>query len=218
MNIPIIIVSYNRLAYLKSCVDSIINHGYTSIFIIDNKSTYEPLLKYYKENNHLFEVLYAPHNFGHNVMNEWYDKTLIRLQKSYYVYTDNDIKLSDNIPNNFLEFFVDAQKYFNSDKIGCALKIDNLPACYKQKQEVIEWEKKFWVDKRPFKQTSFYKAPIDTTFALVKPRGLCIWTDNSFRCGDHYAAEHLPWYEDTANSNDELSYYRESSLKGISHW
>lgn len=218
MDIPIIIVSYNRLSYLKSCVDSIIKHGYSSIFIIDNKSTYEPLLEYYNSNNHLFKVFYAPHNFAHNVLDEWYNPELQLLQKSYYVYTDNDIKISNETPNDFLEFYVDAQKYFKADKIGPSLKIDNLPDHYNKKQEVIDWEKKFWIDKRPFKGKSFYKAPIDTTFALVKPKGRCIWTNNAYRCGDIYSAEHMPWYENSLNLSSETLNYYSTRLDGVNHW
>jgi hypothetical protein len=163
-------------------------------------------------------VLYAPHNFGHNVMDEWYNQTLISLQKSYYVYTDSDIKIPDQVPDDFLDFFVDAQKYFKADKIGPALKIDNLPDHYNQKQEAIKWEQKFWADKRPFKNVAFYKAPIDTTFALVKPKTRCIWTNDAYRCGDNYACEHLPWYEDSSNVSPEILNYRNSALEKIRHW
>ena len=46
-DIPIFVISYNRLTCLKLLVDYLCKHGYVkNIVIIDNASTYAPLLEY----------------------------------------------------------------------------------------------------------------------------------------------------------------------------
>jgi len=46
--IPIIINNFNRLTYLKELIQSLEQRGYSNIYIIDNLSTYQPLLDYYE--------------------------------------------------------------------------------------------------------------------------------------------------------------------------
>lgn len=49
-NIPIIIISFNQYFYLKQLVDFLIQNKYTNIVIVDNNSSYPPLLKYFLKN------------------------------------------------------------------------------------------------------------------------------------------------------------------------
>ena len=46
-DIPVIINNFNRLEYLKKLIESLEIRGYRNIYIIDNLSTYPPLLQYY---------------------------------------------------------------------------------------------------------------------------------------------------------------------------
>ena len=46
--IPIIINNFNRLSTLKELLTSLEQRGYNNIHILDNASTYPPLLAYYK--------------------------------------------------------------------------------------------------------------------------------------------------------------------------
>ena len=61
-DIPIIINNYNRLTMLKKLIDSLTSRGYTNIVILDNQSTYPPLLEWYAECQ--FEVIRLPKNYG----------------------------------------------------------------------------------------------------------------------------------------------------------
>ena len=47
--IPIVINNFNRLGYLKRLIASLESRGYKNIHIIDNNSTYPPLLEYYEK-------------------------------------------------------------------------------------------------------------------------------------------------------------------------
>lgn len=46
-DIPIIINNYNRLEMLTKLIHGLENKGYHNLYIIDNQSTYPPLLEYY---------------------------------------------------------------------------------------------------------------------------------------------------------------------------
>jgi hypothetical protein len=63
----------------------------------------------------------------------------------------------------------------------------------------------------------FYKAPIDTTFAMYRP-GLGHQNGNSLRSAPPYTARHLPWYQDFANLSEEDEYYVKHSDHLITNW
>ena len=46
--VPIIINNRDRLTTLRNMINSLQNMGYKNLYIIDNESTYPPLLSYYK--------------------------------------------------------------------------------------------------------------------------------------------------------------------------
>ena len=47
-NVPIIINNRNRYTFLKLMIEQLTSFGYKHIYILDNDSTYPPLLEYYK--------------------------------------------------------------------------------------------------------------------------------------------------------------------------
>ena len=46
--IPIVVICWNELTYIKNMVDQLKHYNHP-IILLDNHSTYEPLLEYYKE-------------------------------------------------------------------------------------------------------------------------------------------------------------------------
>ena len=60
--IPIIINNRNRYEYLIQLIASLEKRGYTNIYIIDNDSSYPPLLDYY--NNCKYEIFRLGENVG----------------------------------------------------------------------------------------------------------------------------------------------------------
>lgn len=189
------------------------------IVIIDNNSTYEPLIKYYKEIEGIHEVLRMDKNYGHTVIRDvlWKDekfKEKYNLMNENYVYSDCDVIPDKNCPKNFLDKFEEILNKTRAEKVGFSLRIDNLPDYYKNKKAVIEWETQFW--KRKIDNTH-YLAPIDTTFALRR-KGTCAGhTGNSIRTASPYIAEHLTWYINCDKLNAEDKFYY-NSIKTSTHW
>jgi hypothetical protein len=211
--IPIIINNRNRLTYLLQLITWLEKNGYTNIYIIDNASTYPPLLDYYASTKH--KIFRLKENIGHHSL--WESGIIKQFETDYYVFTDPDIVPIEDCPGDAIEVFMNIlKKYPRIEKAGFGLKIDDLPDHYADKQKVIDWEKKFWVKQV---EKDLYDAQIDTTFALYRPyTDGHIWVQLSYRTAGKYMAYHLPWYEDSAKPTEEDTYYKNHTREGISHW
>ena len=211
--IPIIINNYNRLSYLKQLVGSLTARGYNNIYIIDNNSSYAPLLEYYKTTP--YTVFRLDRNVGYLAL--WQTGIFKKFSRSYYVYTDSDMCIDEGCPDNFMQHFLELhKKYKMAQKVGFGLRIDDLPDCFKNKGKVIDHESRFWSHQM---EKGVYKAEIDTTFALYKPfcGGKADLYHQTFRTGFPYVIKHLPWYEDSGNLSEEEIYYI-NSVTQSTHW
>lgn len=206
-NIPIIINNFNRLTFLKDLIECLERRGYKNIIILDNNSTYPPLLRYYENIPH--RIVRLKENLGFLAFTK--SGLYKEFKNKFYVYTDSDLYLPDECPDNFIEHFYNilvSTPY--TAKVGCALRIDDLPDCYSQKKNVIEWESKYWT--KPIDDEK-YIAVIDTTIALHKPnikvgKG---YTGNRIRVAGKYICKHQPWYIDNNNLSEEEQYYINSA-------
>ena len=211
--IPIIINNFNRLTTLRLLTETLTACGYTNIYILDNASTYPPLLEYYKTCP--FTVFHLNQNLGFKAL--WKSPLKKRFCNDYYIYTDSDVIPSDYCPKDFIDyFFKELKKHPFARKIGFSLRIDNIPDSYIHKEEVINLEKQYYL--KPA-EGGLYRAPIDTTFALYRPRvGLSRSRSvEAYRTAYPYQAEHLPWYNDSSNLSEEEQYYI-SHCTHITEW
>lgn len=216
-DIPIVINSFNRLTTLRRLTASLEERGLTNIHILDNRSTYPPLLEWYEKEGSRYDIIRLPKNFGFKAL--WkYRPTRKRFCGDYYIYTDADVELDPSCPADVVARMFDLLKnrYPYAFKIGPSIRIDDLPDCYKLKDEVLAWESRFFT--RPAGD-GLYRATIDTTFALYRPRiGLSRRPSlEAYRMAAPYCIRHLPWYEDSANVTDEDRYYKEHCLH-ITSW
>lgn len=212
-DIPIIINNFNQLDYLLKLLESLECRGYNNIIIIDNKSTYPPLLEYYKQSKH--RIIYLDQNYGYLAL--WRSGVYKEFHNKYFVYTDPDVEISKDCPSDFLSHFYNImRKHRLSSKVGFSLKIDDLPDYFNQKDKVITWEKQFWEKKF---DNNLYWAPIDTTFALYRPYTKFGKNRNEFhiRVGEPYTMHHLPWYINSNQLTENMIYYI-NSCKTSTHW
>lgn len=213
--IDVFIISYNRLSYLKSLVAWLEKAGFEKIHIVDNASIYPPLLEYLESTKH--KVHRMDRNYGHLVAWEC-EKFKDIIDNKNYIVSDCDVLPIEACPLNVTEYFAGIlEKYPSITKVGFALKIDDLPDYYAQKQQVLDWEGQFW--KKEIVK-GLYDASIDTTFALYRPG---IYPNQkkwwkSIRTGAPYVARHLPWYEDLDNPNEEELFYQRSLNNQSSFW
>lgn len=205
-DIPIVINNFNRLSTLKKLIESLEQRGLTNIHILDNASTYPPLLDFYK--NCRYDVVMLGRNLGFKAL--WKDRaTRQRFCRDYYIYTDSDVMLTEECPDDVVDciFRLLHDKYRYASKIGLALRTDNLPDCFRNKRQVIEWESRLM---SPVNSDGLHRAPTDTTFALYRPHtGLCRSRYvEAYRTVHPYSLLHLPWYQDSDNPDEEERYYR----------
>lgn len=212
-DIPIVINNYNRLEYVEKLIKSLQSRGYNNIHILDNDSTYPPLLEFYKKTD--VNVIYLRKNWGFRGI--WESGIVKQFWSSYYVYTDADMELSKDCPEDFMEYFLNImERYPKCFKVGFGMIIDDLPESFKHKKKVIEHESQFWLKEL---EQGLFEAPIDTTFALYRP-----YTGTStnakkmnIRTGKPYLIHHLPWYINSDNISEEELFYINSVTKST-HW
>ncbi|MGM9868331.1 MAG: glycosyltransferase family 2 protein [Sodaliphilus sp.] len=206
--IPIIINNFNRLTMLKKLINSLTSRGYTRIVILDNQSTYPPLIEWYATCP--FEVIHLPKNYGFKAL--WrYAPVRRRFCSDYYIYTDADVMLSPECPDDVVQrmFHILKHERRKAFKIGPSIRISDLPDHYAHKQQVVDFESKYFTKKTTVANIPLYRAPIDTTFALYRPRiGLSRRVSlEAYRMAEPYSILHLPWYQNSSNLSEEDAFY-----------
>lgn len=211
--IPVIINNFNRISYLRDLLSWLDKVNMRNIIILDNNSTFPPLQAFYDQTH--YRVIRLPDNLGSEAL--WkYPHLFNALKKDYYIYTDPDVLPVDECPHDFIELFYETlrEKWW-VEKIGFSLKIDDLPPHNPQKPKIQAWEADFW--KNPI-SNKFYKASIDTTFALYSPWTQGGWWTSAIRSAPPYVARHLPWYIDPQHISEEEAHYKKMALTDVTHW
>jgi hypothetical protein len=202
--------NYNRLTWTKAIAVEILRLGGEPI-IIDNSSTYPPLLEWYKDCPYRVERL--PKNMGSRA--PWLSGVLDReLQKGErYVVTDPDLDLS-KVPSDALDMLARGFRY-GVFKSGLSLEINDVPAKLRGVMQVNgrtleQIERAYWKDRL---DSQFWRAPVDTTFAMYRYAGKVTTFGRDFvrgvRSDRPYTAKHLPWYRTAAEFDAEDLYYAE---------
>jgi hypothetical protein len=221
----IFICSYNRLEPLKLLVKALTDRDYYNIVILDNQSTYQPLLDWYKLQDNI-DVYFCAQNYGPEALDcvrhyeplfwEKYNQVVLN---EYHVYTDSDVVPVEEVPDSFIDDMVDLCKKYNIPKLGLSLKINDLPDTYALKEQVIKHESSFF-DREYIldEKCKLFKAPVDTTFAVNSPGLACGYSDYAYRAADKYFARHLPWYHDSNNLPEDEIYYLKNIVGSRPHW
>lgn len=194
--------------------------GMTNINVIDNASTYPPLLDFYASPGMAgINLIHAGSNLGHEAM--W--KLGLHLPPTCpdgtrYILTDPDLVPASVCPLDLVCKMHEIADRHAPAKVGPSIRIDNLPDCFANKAAKIEWESVYWTKRI---DSECWDALIDTTFALYDS-GWERWSPYNAIGAQHirldfpYVIEHLPWYEDSADPSPELRYYRSHVAPGFS--
>ena len=214
-NVPTFIISYNRVGYLRRVIARLEAMGFQNLIVIDNASTYEPLLQYLADSPHA--VVRLDRNHGHLAL--WRSGRFDQIiQRERFILNDSDVMPAEDCPLDVTERLAELlERYPRHTKAGLSLRIDDLPEHYAFKGQVLEWETPFWQN---LLDDGNYEAALDTTFALYRPGVHCDeerWW-RSIRTAPPYTALHLPWYQDTAVMTDEDRYYQEAVAGISSQW
>lgn len=203
--IPVIINNFNRLTTTKKLADDLFRLGYTDIHILDNLSTYPPLLEWYTQCP--YKVVRLEANLQQlAIYNSGYINNFLGVNP-YIAYTDSDIELNSQTPLEFIEKVVYLMEKYTQVKGGLALKIDDLPN-NEYAQHYKDWETKYWQVEL---EKDVYSADIDTTFSVIRPG--VPFEYKAIRVAGDLTAKHIPWYVDFNNLSEEEQYYIDSALE-----
>ena len=216
-DVPVVINSFNRSRPLQRLVDWLLRAEHARIVVVDNASSYPPLLRYLAEleGRGRVTVVRLDANLGHLAV--WRGGLLERLRiDSEYVYTDPDVVPAESCPLDLVGR-LQAILADNPDLAvaGVGMRLDDLPDAYGHKALVLAWERQFW---RAPAAPGLFHAPIDTTFALYRPGSGHALGSPAVRTGWPYLAAHEGWYLDHAAPSEEDLFYRATASPGTTHW
>lgn len=208
----IFIISYNRLSFLKQQIDFFSKNPDFKLHIVDNNSTYIPLLEYLSRSLHF--VYSMPNNEGHKVVWSSGISKLISPDEPYIV-TDNDIIPED--PDFHKLLLEGLEKFPSVNKIGLGLRIDDMPVDYPFKQHVLNHEGEV-LKRQDVGDPRFIGMPVDTTLAIYRA-GYHEYSVKGALRTTQSLAKHLSWYiTEEDMKNEENKFYFESLKDGSTHW
>jgi hypothetical protein len=201
---PIVVNCRDRVTHLRSLVAWLERAGHRNIILLDNGSTYGPLLAYLRRSPH--KVVWLGQNLGSHAI--W--DCGLRLTDDWYVYTDPDVIPTEDCPLDavaYLHGLLDRHSDF--PKAGLGLHIGDVPNSLAS----LDWERSLVCPGRLVPgEHDVYSSLVDTTFALYRPRtvhGLV-----ALRTGGDYQVRHMPWYYPSTHVSDEDRYYLDHAIAG----
>jgi hypothetical protein len=215
---PVFVNNFNRLEIgFRDLLLWLRRAGMTKIAVIDNASTYPPLPAFYDSPAmEGIQLLRAGANLGPEA---FWRLDLHLQQTGPFIVTDPDVVPDPQCPLDLVRKMLEVAERYHPAKVGPAIRIDNLPACYTQRDHMRTCEAGYWVRKYP--DGDCWNAAIDTTFALYQS-GWTRWPMAESGGVQHvrldfpYVVRHIPWYEDSANPSAEAIYYRAHVENGYS--
>ena len=205
-DVPIFINARDRLGVMKKMIDWLLDAGYRKLIILDNNSTYPPLMEYYSEleMDSRLKIIRLGKNLGYKAL--WFSGVLETLKiATPYVYTDPDILPIEACPKDFVKQLIkllDANHELR--KVGLGIVWEDIT--FFNKDYYKELESNFYDATRI--GDNLYYAQVDTTFALysnVRHYSLRF----SLRTTGDFRIYHLPWYFDYDNLPEDERYYIE---------
>lgn len=211
MAIPVIINNRDLLTWPKAMVERIKRYdGVGDIIIIDNGSTYQPLLDWYNTNP--CRIIYQA-NLG--MSSPWLSQAVNNLRADYYVVTDSDMGLEDT-PDDTLLYLKDKLEAMRElEKVGLGLdwqKVEPKSPYYNRLnlREKARWEQS------AVQNDVYIDVNIDTTFALYSKKKYFIGGGSTTF---PYVARHYPWEFslEEARANEEFKYYIDNATAASSY-
>lgn len=220
-SIPIVILNRDRLNPLKEQISVLHSKGYYNITIIDNQSTYEPLLKWYKDSNlNVFYNNIVPNSNQafKDLVNAGHPTFVEIVTQNWYIFNDSDIIPLESVPDTFIDDLVFYAKKYSKRKVGMSIKIDDIDLSYDLNKWVYGYESAYWTNGIKDGDVELYPHPIDTTFAVHSPGTLPVWSNDTLRAGVPYIVKHAPFYYDPNNLPEDEKYYLAHMNKQSSNW
>jgi hypothetical protein len=206
----------DRLSSTKVLIEWLLKAGTVKVVILDNASTYGPLLEWYRD---LPEGVTVEIQANLGPWGFWSTGRHLT-QATPYVVTDSDLIPSECCPTDLVDKLLGLLKDNpGCGKVGPGLRLDNIPDLSRDfitNGDGKGWEGEgvFWKKKH---SSGAFLAPIDTTFAIYNSYSPWIGAGwQNIRMDMPYVMEHTPWYLEKPFSEEE-QYYRDHADRTWSH-
>lgn len=218
--------SFNAVTYLKMMVEQLSDLGCRNIIVVDNASTYKPMLSYLNRLPAAVTVVKLKQNLGPR--NLVYDPLNFSVFPKLFCVTDPDLVFNSEMPRDFIEQLLNISMELECGKVGLALDISDREKMIQDDIRVGERLKIWEHEARHWKQKIYnlsdgqpvFKAEIDTTFALYNKDFFQPFDGGRFslgkflsatRVGGNFTCQHLPWYKENGLPAEEESYYKKEA-------
>jgi hypothetical protein len=220
-DIPVVVPTFNNPTYLRSMMFQLRALTFTRIYVIDNASTYPPMLDYLTDLAKEIRVIRCSKNFGpHFILAP---QNRVQLPEAFCI-TDPDLKFNPRLPDDFLPQLIGLTERHRIGKAGFALDISDRSRMWKRKFAnkndsftIWEAEQGFWKVKiDEIKGNPVYSVCVDTTFSVCNQKYFNIEDYlSAVRVGGDYTARHLPWYSDEPIPAEEAAYYTKHAVRVV---
>ena len=208
------VIFRDRVSYAMTCIERLEDAG-LEVIIVNKETSYPPALEWLGETP--LPVYSVANSHPQDLWKEhWFINVVDPAAR--YIVTDCDVAVDRDCPEDWVDHLsAILEQHPDRCKVGLGLRTDNLPAHYRHRTQVQEWEKQHWANKV---SEGLYGAAVDTTLAMYQP----LRAHPKFslgpapRTGSPYLARHLSWYEDSSWDEEERSWYEEHMNRDYSHW
>lgn len=200
MIVPIFINVRDRFTVTRALTQWCLSLPDVSVHLVDNASTYPPLLEWYKQTTATVHHLKA--NLGPTGV---FKPMRGIVRKGYYALSDCDIDPTGIPDDVIIRACCILENRPEIRKVGLALRIDDLPD-NSLTLRVRETEAKYWEREEIIDGIPCYHGAIDTTFCVVR-YGESHGYEPAIRMAGDYTARHIPWYYDEHNLPEDEDYY-----------
>lgn len=214
--IAVFINNFNLLTWPRKMATYLEQIPNLRIIFVDNNSNYPPLLDFL--DTCPYETIRLDENLGHRA--PWICGAVDKYADDYYIVTDPDLDLT-GIPLDVIDVLMEGMNEFDAHKCGLSIEINNLPKSHFLRDYVIAAENNNW---RKRVNTRFFRASIDTTFALYNKQSKYPHDKqrrdppDEYRTNRPYTALHMPWYVTDKNMEEDFLYYLMTARKISSSW
>jgi hypothetical protein len=210
-SIPVLVNNFNRLEALRTQLDWLLGlEGDLSIIIMDNASTYPPLIGFYRSLDiPNVQVLHLDFNSCGLAAKE----VAARLPDSpRFVVTDPDLQPYPTTPRNAVLHLSDLlDRYPGYNHVGLSLEVNDLPDHSPLKASIVQHESRFWPPQAERLSDKVCVAPVDTTFAMYRSTSDVDANAPALRTCRPYTLKHVDWYRNPEDLSDEYLYYLKTS-------
>lgn len=219
MRVPLYIPTFNNPTYTINFINQVDELNFSKIIIMDNKSTYPPMLKLLKELQSKYEVIRLDENLGPHLIlrNPEYYKSL----PDVFALSDPDVEFPKNLPSDFQDSLIEIGKKHRVGKVGFAIEVPseneflelvvNLDG---KLRNMHEWEQQFWENEiaRTISGDPIYLTTLDTQFAIYNKEYFNPEERyKALRIGGKYTSKHLGFYKKSIVPKEESDFYRSVS-------